>query len=175
MSLASPSSRNTAPTPVALGPLSVVLLAALFQFAACGDGLSPDMGRVGFEGTVTVASSFPPSDSVLTLRVVAARTYPPKDILSEYLAGKLIFSDALAYDTKTQNYSILQSDLTGVFEYVCVAQQYGPNPFSQWRVVGVYSLSGDKTQHSPIDLGSGSYLRGINIPVDFYNLPPQPF
>ena len=143
--------------------------------AGCGDGLSPEMGLVGFEGAVTVASAFPPTDSVLTLRVVAARSYPPKDILSEYLAGRLIFSDALTYNARTQSYTILQSDLTGVFEYVCIAQQYGPNPFSQWRVVGVYSLSGDKARHSPIDLGSGRFLRGIDIAVDFYDLPPQPF
>jgi hypothetical protein len=152
-----------------------VLLAALLLVGGCGDGLTPEMGLVGFEGRVTVASAFPPADSVLTLRVVAARSYPPKDILGEYIAGRLVFSDALVYNTRTQTYTILQNDLTGIFEYVCIAQQYGPNPFSQWRVVGVYSLSGDKTKYSPVDFGSGRYLRGIDMTVDFYDLPPQPF
>lgn len=176
MPSAARSSRSIAPPRATrCGWHRLIVLVLLVSGAGCGDGLSPEMGLVGFEGVVTVASAFPPADSVLTLRVVAARSYPPKDILSEYLAGRLIFSDALAYNARTQSYSILQSDLTGVFEYVCIAQQYGPNPFSQWRVVGVYSLSGDKTRHSPIDLGSGRYLRGIDITVDFYDLPPQPF
>jgi hypothetical protein len=41
--------------------------------------------------------------------------------------------------------------------------------------VGVYTVTGDFTKPSPIDLGEGRFLRGIDVDVDFINLPPQPF
>ena len=157
------------------GVIRAFAIALAFSCAGCGDGLSPELGLVGMEGTITVVSTFPPLDSLVTLRIVAARKYPPQDIVTEYSAGRLLVSDALTLDARTQTFQLRQGDLKGVFEYVCVAQQYGPNPFSQWRVVGVYSVTGDKTAHSAIDFGSGRYLRGIDIRVDFYDLPPQPF
>ena len=152
-----------------------VAVTLVFFAASCDHGLSPEMGRVGFDGTVTEISPEAPGDSLFNLRVVAVRTFPPGEILAEYLNGTLIFSDALILHEQQQTYRIEATELKGSFEYVAVAQQYGPNPFEDWRVVGVYSVSGNSSLPSTVDVGSGTYLRGIDIRVDFLNLPPQPF
>ncbi|MDH7516456.1 MAG: hypothetical protein QHI48_11355 [Bacteroidota bacterium] len=163
--------------PAALGGLAVVLTAAALGIAAsvlggCDGGLSPEMGRVGFEGRVRVVSPWPPRDSIYALRVVAIRSYPPGDLIQEFLEGKLVFSDELPRDLSEFSYRIQQENLQGVFAFVAVAQQFGPNPFQDWRAVGVYSVSGDPGKPTPIDLGSGRWLTGIDITVDFYTPLP---
>ncbi len=154
---------------------ALVIVVAL---AACEDhGLSPvnAVETPGFSGTILIRSTWPPQDSVRDLRVAAFRHYPPTDILSEIVNGSAVFSDELPYGADTIRYSVRSADLKGIFEYVVVAQNYGPDPFRQWRAVGVYNLAGDFTIPAPIDLGTGRYLREIDLDVDFINLPPQPF
>ncbi len=150
----------------------------LVLVAACEDhGLSPvsAVETPGFSGDIIVRSTWPPQDSVRDLRIAAFRNYPPMDILSEVINGSAVFSDELPYGADTIRYSVQSAELSGVFAYVVVAQNYGPDPFQQWRAVGVYNLSGDFTVPSPIDLGSGRFLPGIDVDVDFIHLPPQPF
>lgn len=152
--------------------------AVTLYLSACDDhGLSPvsAVETPGFSGTITVRSTWPPQDSVMDLRIAAFRNYPPKDILSEIINGSAVFSDELPYGVDTLNYRVQGAELNGPFAYVVVAQNYGPDPFMQWRAVGVYTLLGDVASPSPIDLGSGRFIRGIDVEVDFINLPPQPF
>jgi len=106
---------------------------------------------------------------------VAFRKHPPTNIVEEALNNTLLFSDALTLNEDEQLYSVRKEDLNGNFEYVVVAQQYGTNLLEDWRVVGVYTTSGDVEQHSQIDLGAGRYVDKVDIKVDFVNLPPQPF
>ena len=159
--------------------LPLVLLACLAL--SCDHGLSPEMARAsasetpGFEGTITVTSRWPAADSLMDLRVVAIRVFPPTNILQEYLNGTLLFSDKLVLNQDTQTYTLRMPGLSGVFQYVAVAQQYAANPFADWRVVGVYTTTGNPAAHAPVDLGAGLFRRGIDITVDFINLPPQPF
>jgi hypothetical protein len=63
----------------------------------------------------------------------------------------------------------------GTFAYVAVAWQFGPNIQSDWRAVGVYTATGDVTRPTPITIYNGRFTDGIDITVDFKNLPPQPF
>ena len=146
--------------------------------AGCDEGLSPDPINTttpGFGGVLTVVSAWPMADSVRDLRIVAFRNYPPKDIIVEVLAGTAIFSEQLKYDSSRQTYRIVGEGMQGNFAYVVAAQQYGDNLFQDWRVVGVFTRSGDVNIPSPVELGSGLYLDDIDIRVDFDNLPPQPF
>ena len=152
----------------------------LFSFAfssGCDHGLSPEVSDIdpGFGGTLHIAGNWPPQDSVRDLRVVAFRNYPPKDILSEVINGSAMFSDELPYGETAISYVIQDETLSGSFSYVVVAQNYGEDPFQDWRAVGVYAVTGDATKPSPVDLGNGLFIDGVDITVDFYDLPPQPF
>ncbi len=150
----------------------------LVFLASCDEGLTPDPidnTVPGLGGLVTVVSAWPPADSVRDLRIVAFRNYPPRDILTEVLGGTAIFSDQLQYDSSRQVYRIVGEELQGAFAYVVAAQQFGDNLFQDWRVVGVYTLSGDVNLPSPVDLEAGRYIDDVDILVDFNNLPPQPF
>jgi hypothetical protein len=164
-----------------MNALRVILLCACaVVLASCEHGLSPvpesaGKPQPGIAGHVTVVSTWPPKDSLFDLRVVIFRTYPPAGILQEFLAGKLRFSDPLPLNTGGFDYSLRADDLEGVFAYVVVAQQYGSNPFENWRVVGVYAPTGDLTKPGAVDLGTGKFVSGIDITVDFLHLPPQPF
>jgi len=158
--------------------MTAIAFTALAMLPGCDEGLAPDppvSELPGFSGTVSVISEWPTSDSVRDFRVVAFRSYPPSDIRTEVINGTAVFSDELAYATTQQQYTIANAQLHGVYEYIVVAQQYGANLFMDWRVVGVFTTSGDVTQPSSVDLGTGRFLRGIDIEVDFDSLPPQPF
>lgn len=129
----------------------------------------------GFGGTITVTSTWPPADSLMDLRVVAFRHYPPTGILEDFLAGRVEFSDALQMNVRAQDYAIRKDTLRGTFAYVVVAQQYGPNPFEHWRVVGVHTVPGTAWTPAPVLLEAGTVRQGVNVTVNFYHLPPQPF
>ena len=145
----------------------------------CGNGLEPvdsaQQTLTGFSGRITCLSTWPPSDSILTLRVVAVRRYPPTNILEEFSAGRLEFSEPLQLNVPEQSFVIQKDTLRGAFEYIAIAQQYGSNIFENWRVVGVYSKTGNPSSPSPLVLEKGRILQDINISIDFYHLPPQPF
>ncbi len=156
----------------------ILLLAAMVYILGCDEGLAPDpvgTETPGLGGVLTVVSAWPPADSVRDLRIVAFRKYPPADILTEVLGGTALFSDPLEYQNNSQSWRIVLEGLKGEFEYIVAAQQYGSNLFQDWRVVGVYTRSGDVNQPSSVDLGQGRYVGNIDIRVDFNNLPPQPF
>jgi hypothetical protein len=161
-----------------IASLVPLLCSLLLIAAACEDhGLSPVSATEtpGFSGTIRMRSAWPPADSVRDLRIAAFRNYPPKDILTEIIAGSAVFSDELPYGENLIEYRVQSETLSGTFAYVVVAQNYGPDPFKQWRAVGVYTVTGNVQSPSPIDLGTGRFLRDIDVEVDFLNLPPQPF
>ncbi|MBN1449297.1 MAG: hypothetical protein JXA28_15330 [Bacteroidetes bacterium] len=154
-----------------------ILFATGLLLASCDHGLDPGeaLGEPGFSGTITVRGSWPPQDSVRQLRVVAFRKYPSADVLSEVLSGNAVYTDELPYGETTIPYTLQDPSYNGVFDYIAVAQNYGPDLFTQWRAVGVYTITGDVESPSPVDLGSGRFVEGVDIVVDFVNLPPQPF
>jgi hypothetical protein len=155
----------------------IFFLVLVILLISCDHGLSPEAADVdpGFAGELRVVSAWPPQDSVRDLRVVAFRNYPPKDILSEVINGSAIFSDELPYGQTSISYIIQDETLAGAFAYIVVAQNFGEDPFQDWRAIGVYTLSGDVKQPTSLDLGSGLFISDVDISVDFYNLPPQPF
>ncbi|PLX22646.1 MAG: hypothetical protein C0600_16270 [Ignavibacteria bacterium] len=155
----------------------IVAVTALLGIAACDHGLSPLNARSdpGIAGILRIRSAWPPADSVRDLRVVAFRNYPPNDILTEVITGSAVFSDEIPYGEEEIPYIITAEALAGVFEYVAVAQNYGDDMFQDWRAIGVYTVTGDVQTPTPVDLAEGLFLGDIDIDVDFYNLPPQPF
>ncbi|MDP1677166.1 MAG: hypothetical protein Q8L88_09890 [Bacteroidota bacterium] len=149
----------------------------------CDKGLTPVSNTVispGFSGTITYKSPFPPTDSLIDLRIVAVPYYPVDTLFQDILLK--VFSGEIAYSPN--KLSTLDSGATASYEmlvtpktyyYIAVVQQYGPSTFSQWRVVGVYGYSLASPTPKTVIVTDNKFISGINIDVDFYNLPPQPF
>jgi len=147
---------------------------------SCQEGLEPppteDRSYIG--GKITFIGgndSWPSADSVHAVRVVAFKDYPPKDILTELLTGNAYFTmESLPFFVDTASFSIEIPETPVVFEYIAVALQY-TNELTSQLAIGVYTLSGDKLQPSPVELNKGQRITNIDIEVDFNDLPPQPF
>ena len=147
--------------------------------AACDGGLEPAekpviAGVVTFKGG---GDSWPPADSVKEVRIVAFRVYPPQDIISEVLNERAYFTQqSLPLFADTASYSIeLPNPPPGRIAAVVAALRFGDNIMADWRVIGLYTTSGDNSTPSPLDLTGSAAQRNIHITVDFDNLPPQPF
>jgi len=143
--------------------------------AGCDHGLAPEpIPPYGISGTVYF-SNWISEDSVFQMRLILFKSHPT-NILLDVLQGKAIFTDSLKpYGASSIPYSLNVSPLPfGRYEYLAVALQYGSNIFSDWRVVGVYSAPADSGNPSPVFVPANDLLRGIDISVDFSNLPPQP-
>lgn len=159
---------------------------------ACNGGLDPgDYNQTAsFSGRIYFvqgagAEHFPPKDSLLDLRVVAFHDQPKDtNLLNELGNGDAIFS-ALALVDSSFSYpadipysiDIPQNQLNKgavSYRYVAVAQRYGPNILSDWKVVGIYSLDSVYTPQILI-LSNGTHYDNINFTVDFLHPPPQPF
>ncbi|NOY05787.1 MAG: hypothetical protein GXO82_04010 [Chlorobi bacterium] len=151
------------------------LIAALV--GGCDGGLSPDLASIdpGFSGTLRIVSDFPPADSLRDLRVVAFKVYPPKDIVFEVISGRAVFSESLKAESDIIPYIVQQPGIEGIYPYVVVARQYGPDVMNDWHVVGVYTKTNDPKKPDGIVIEPNKVTEGIDINIDFYNLPPQPF
>lgn len=152
--------------------------------SSCNGGLDPIAAQQqqkalpSISGTITYKGgidAWPPADSIKDIRVVALTRYPPPDIIAEVLSKKAYFTDGLPSPADTTTYIItFPSPAPQRLAAIVVAQQYGEDITKHWRVIGIYSLTGDN-QPSPVDLGIQATQQHIDITVDFSNLPPQPF
>lgn len=158
----------------------IIIFITIF-FIECDKGLSPyDVEQVpaGISGIVYF-QNWPIQDSLYDIRVVAFRNYPPQNIVEEVLTGSAIvfpglsepdtisfYIDSLAYSMKME---------AGLWEFLAVAQQFGPDLYNDWRVAGQYVETEHDSLPSPIILEEGEFLSDLNIHVNFDSLPPQPF
>ena len=146
----------------------------------CDKGLEPNKipppPPYGFKGVVYF-QNWPPSDSVKELRVVAFQNYPPGNIATEYIARRLRFSDDLKtlYGNNSIPYIVILNPMNvDSIPYVAIGQRFGDNLLQDWKLVGVYFSPDDSTRKGTVKALQDSIVRGINIFVDFHNLPPQP-
>jgi hypothetical protein len=159
--------------------INIILSLILYS---CDMGLAPKepakksyiSGEISYKGG---KDKWPPADSVFEIRLVAFKNYPLSDsssILRELTDGNAYFTlDTLPRFVEKSYYSLEINDPPVLLKYIAVAQRYG-NLF-QWRVIGVYTESGDNLKPSSLLVNPGDSLKNINIQVDFQNLPPQPF
>jgi hypothetical protein len=148
------------------------VLCFILALSACDHGLEPPpAAKPGFGGRITYKGKWPAVDSLVRLALVAFKHYPPTNILNDVLSGDAVYDTALTRNVGFQDYQFYAEPTR--FEYVVVAQQYGPDIFSQWRVIGVYS--DDPTQVTPlaVTVTAGTFVSGIDITVDFNYPPPQ--
>lgn len=157
--------------------LYIFFFLLIFSFA-CNEGLQPPppVAKSYISGLVTYIKGkdkWPPQDSVVDIRVVAFKNYPPEDILGEITKGEAFFTNSLPFFVDTSSFFLEIPKPPVTLNYIVVAQQYAS--LFDWRVIGVWTVSGDNTKPSSINVEPGKTYSGININVDFDNLPPQPF
>ncbi len=157
------------------GKVGVEALLVGSLVCGCTGGLDPTQlpREAMIRGIVSFRGAWPPVDSLRDLRVVAFQQYPPKDVLGEVLGGRAIFSERLPFYVEQTPYELTVEQVPVMFRYLIVAQQYGPDLFRHWRVVGVYSSR--DTQPDSIWVEPGGVYPNVDIVVDFDHLPPQPF
>lgn len=161
---------------------TLLSIAVILFIGGCSEqGLNPNEIRdPGFSGTISFVSSLPPADSLFDLRVVAVPYYPIdttfQSLILKIFEGTIPFGENIRHQAefgKTIRYEMLVKIQT--YYYVAVVQQYGPDVFSQWKVVGVYGLPNSNSVPKALTVQDGKMTANINIIVDFYHLPPQPF
>jgi len=150
------------------------------MLSGCDDGLAPKtilapQSIYGIRGTIYF-KNWPPSDSIVDLRLAALKNPPSSNIFNDVIQGRVRFSGTLTpYGADSISYELLLAPLSyGTFSYIGVAQQFGQNIRQDWRVVGVYYAFGDTTQPGTVNVPADSIVDGINLTVDFQHLPPQP-
>lgn len=159
--------------------LNVFLLWALFS---CDHGINPEKTEEvetkdsGISGTIFYQNW--PQDSLVDLRLVIFKNYPPADIVGEVTSGEAIAYPDISlgslpfYVDSTEFVVTLEPR---IYEYIVVAHQFGPAIFFDWQVVGQYDTTLQDTIPTSIEILQDSILSGINIYVDFDSLPGQPF
>ena len=155
---------------------------------ACDGGLAPPPPmELGFSGTIYFSpGTWPPPDSLLGLWVFASKVYPLDS--AKVMAGLFQNPQTIfLYPGLNQSLSLVQVDSlfysfplrSGSYKYVGIIQQVNPNFSTQgirvFRVVGFYKDSVQIFQPGSVEVNDIEQTRGINIDVDFYNPPPQPF
>lgn len=144
----------------------------------CNEGLAPRVETSGITGTIRY-KHWPPQDSLYDLRLVAFKHFPPGNIVADVLQGKAVVYPPIG-DTALVPFYVDSLHYTvplpgGKYEYVVIAQRYGPNILTDWRPVGQYDLDTNYAVPSPVVVLEGTLTRFVDINVDFRNPPPFPF
>ena len=154
-------------------------------FSGCDKGLGPLNEVSGFGGRIRF-HNWPPPDSVRDLRIVAFTEFPADSggIIAQLIAGRanvypqvgnkglpLTQQNELTYTFTTEG-TTLQP---GVYAYVVLAQQYGPNIFTDWKPAAVYTLDPATFQPAPVRVLLHKITPNIDLDADFHNPPPKPW
>ncbi|HXX62921.1 MAG TPA: hypothetical protein VEO56_03910 [Bacteroidota bacterium] len=150
----------------------------------CDAEIGPLNSPSGISGVIRF-SHWPGPDSLRDLRLVAFESYPSDSasILPTLLAGHAAvypalgqkfptFIDSLSYEFTTTNGTNLQ---VRNYDYIIIAQQFGPSILTDWRPVGVYSTTPQSFSPAPVRVVLHHVTGHIDIQVDFANPPPKPW
>ncbi|MBW7888657.1 MAG: hypothetical protein H3C35_09905 [Bacteroidetes bacterium] len=148
----------------------------------CDQGLQPaEITSPGFKGKIISLSSIPPADSLLDLRVAAVPYDPTDSSIAAIFRDIFSVPQVIPFTPRTV---VLDSLRQASYElstderkyvYVAVVQQYGDSIFVNWRVVGIYGYTKAHPSPLPVVVEKGRMRSDIDIYVDFYDMPPQPF
>ncbi|MFC2088585.1 hypothetical protein ACFLSX_03210 [Calditrichota bacterium] len=168
-----------------MNPIFKYFLLIIFILVACDHGIDPGepeststtANPTGIRGKIFY-QNWPPLDSLYNLKLVIFKNYPPGDIVGEVTGGNAIaypevLDENLPYFQDSTGYTIELA--AGTYEYIAVAQQYGPGLFFDWQAVGQYDTTLQDTIPTAITVIQDSMFSNINIHVDFDSLPGQPF
>jgi len=162
--------------------LSVITI--FFLAISCDHGIEPlEVETSGFSGTITFVSDWP--DSVKRSFLVVFEDPLLSDTNFTIFNLKFL-STEIPLGSSVHNYSSLDSSYippepgpfpAGIYAYVAVVQQSTPNlslSRKDWFVSGLYYSNGDTTKPGTMVIPDSTFVRNINITVDFNNPPPQP-
>lgn len=151
----------------------------IILLSSCDGGLEPISVEQKSQLDITLkfvdaGNNWPPKDSILGLRIAAFKKMPDSSIINDIIAGNAYFtlnSLPLFVDSAGTRFEITDAPVDLV--YIAAVQQFDSLITSQ-RVVGIYTISGDKTKPTALKIEKGKNY-SINIDIDFNNLPPMPF
>jgi hypothetical protein len=155
------------------------LLFGIIFLSSCDGGLAPTPAsdKSFINGTIRYikgVENWPPQDSVFAIRAAAFKTMPDSNIVLSILSGQAYFTgESLPMFTDSAKFSFEISEAPVNIVYIIVVWQFTTDILSQ-RVIGVYTISGNKTKNSELYIEKGNSYK-INIDVDFDDLPPMPF
>ncbi|MCX7879846.1 MAG: hypothetical protein N2517_04210 [Ignavibacteria bacterium] len=143
---------------------------------ACQGGISPDDGAaesivVGRIIVVSGKASWPPPDSSRELRVLVVPQYPPINIFADILQGKAYLSDTLVRYTDTIPFRVVVQKPPMNSAFILASLRYGN--ISQQRLIGFYKKNRESKLPDMLKIDKGQILKGLDIFVDFNNLPEQ--
>jgi len=149
----------------------------LLLFISCSEGLKVEIiedsyirGVIYYKGG---QSNWP--DSVVAVRIGAFKTDDPSSFQNELLNGNVYVDfNSLPLFVDSTSFELLISDPPVELKYIAVALQSNNDIFNQ-KIIGIYSIDGDKTKPSSIYIEKGKSINNLTIEVDFNDLPPQPF
>ncbi len=163
----------------------ILLLCFFLIISACQEGLKPDVyeeipttsyltGTVEFVGGL---DKFPDSSKVFGIYVAGFKEFPKDSsgIISEIMKGNVYLKfESLPYPSDSAEFSLEIKDAPVNIEYLAVSMQYDSTKIDAQRVIGVYTLTGDNTMPTALQIEKGkTYI--VRIKVDWDNIPPQPF
>jgi hypothetical protein len=164
--------------------ITVFAIMLLCLIGGCDKGIepleAPPTTPTGFSGKVTFTGTWPVG--IQRTHLIVFRD--PINSMSDFSINNLAFvvdpieynSTEFTYNSETAN--LLSLTLTaGTYKYIVVAQSNTPTLSlnrNDWTVVGIYYNNGDTSKPGEMVIKQGEITSGININVDFNNLPPQP-
>jgi len=161
-----------------------LFLIILFIAVACDHGIEPrEAESSGFSGTISFTTPWPDSVKRVFIVVFKDPLLTAGDVTIQNLK---YLSREIPLGVSAHQYSSLDSAYipptpgpfpSGSYAYVAVVQQSTEElSFARkdWFVSGVYFANGHTTQPGMMIIPDSTFVRNINIKVDFNNPPPQP-
>lgn len=163
-----------------------IFLVLLLCASSCDHGIEPRPvlpEPPGFSGTVSFNNSWPDSIKRSFIVVFENPLLTPADFTIQNLK---YLSREIPLGSTVYEFSSLDSAFIpavpgpfppGTYAYVAVVQQSTEElslARRDWFVSGVYYANNDTTKPGTIVIPDSSFVRNINITVDFNSPPPQP-
>ena len=166
--------------------LFIIAAVLCYLLIACDHGIEPKpflKSPPGFSGTIRFTSEWP--DSVKRSFLVVFKNPLISD--SDFTILNLKFlSREIPLGVELHDFSSLDSAYIpatpgpfppGSYAYVAVVQQSTEElslARKDWFVSGIYYTNGDTTKPGTMIIPDSTFVKNINITVDFNNPPPQP-
>jgi hypothetical protein len=167
--------------------LKILFLLSLTGFIllfSCDHGIEPLPPETsGFSGTINFISEWPDSVKRSFLVVFENPLLEPDDFTVnnlKYLSREIPLGAAIHEFSSLDSAYIPPSPgpfPSGTYAYVAVVQQSTENlslARKDWFVSGIYYNLGDTTKPGIMEISESTFVKNINIKVDYKNPPPQP-
>jgi len=165
----------------------LLLLLSAILYIGCNGGIDPNPVSpplpkgTGLAGKVSFKGTWDPN--VKRTHLVAFKN--PIQSQADFFPPNLAFiSDTIPWGSNAYTYNSVENSYVselivspGEYKYVAVAQQYTEELSlfrEDWIVVGVYYTANDTTKPGSIVIQNGIMTSGVDVVVDFSELPPQP-